>query len=241
MELRLHEIYRNIERDHWWFVGRRKILSHVLSRYLSKGSKILDIGCNSGVLVEILQNEGYAVCGTDISKEAVEYGKMKGIKNLFTAPGAKQPFLDQTFDCIMALDVIEHIRDDKEAMEEFARLLRPGGVMIIKVPAFMFMWGIQDEVAHHERRYTKKSLNSLINHKVFSVLRLTYFNFFLFIPIVISRLLQKLFKPKRHSDFDMNNKFLNRIFNIIFLFETKLLKFVDLSVGVSILMVLKKK
>lgn len=241
MEYKLHESYRIIEKGHWWFVGRRKVLFDVLDKYIAKQARVLDVGCNSGILVEILQNKGYDALGSDISAESVEYGKTRGVKNLFVSDGRSQPFPDASFDCVLALDVIEHIDDDTATVGEFERLLKPGGVLIVMVPAFMFMWGIQDEVAHHKRRYTRPSLNNLAMPDRFDILRLTYFNSLLFVPIVVSRLLQKIFKPKRDSDFDMNNKVTNYILGKIFLFEAQMLKWVNFPFGVSILMVARKK
>jgi 2-polyprenyl-3-methyl-5-hydroxy-6-metoxy-1,4-benzoquinol methylase len=240
MEHKLHKTYQQIEQRHWWFVGRRQILYNVLNRYFSSGAKILDIGCNSGVLVEKLQRRGYEAWGTDISKESIDAGKFRGVKNLIVAEGDRQPFEDGTFDCVLALDVIEHIEKDGEALAEFKRLLKPGGMIVIKVPAFMFMWGLQDEVAHHKRRYSKQLLRDTVTAQGFEIVRMTYFNFFLFLPIALVRLIQKIRPPKRSSDFDLNNAFVNSMLKTVFLFEAWLLKFINFPFGVSLLLVAKK-
>ena len=240
MESKLHDTYRAIEQDHWWFVGRRKILLNVLEKYLGNKSSILDVGCNTGVLVDILQKKGYNASGTDISKEAIIHGKTRGVRNLFVAEANREPFANNTFDCVLALDVLEHIDNDKEALREWKRLLKPGGLLVIKVPAYMWLWGIQDAMAHHKRRYTAGSLLDVVGLHYTSILRVSYFNFILFIPIALSRFAQKWFYPKRTSDFDLNNAFINTIFTSIFLFEAKLLKFVNFPFGVSLLLIARK-
>ena len=241
MEHKLYETYRKIEAEHWWFVGRQAILANILRKYFPPKAKILDIGCNTGVLVGILQKNGYEAFGSDMSQEAIEYGSQRGVKKLYVATGEKQPFPDQTFDCVMALDVIEHIDDDGAVIKEMKRLLKPDGKIIIKVTAFMFLWGLQDEAAHHKRRYTKNSLSKIITSEGFSIIRETYFNTFLFIPILISRLIQKIMPPKRTSDFDLNNRFINAVLRKIFIAEAFLLRYIDFPFGVSLLAVASKK
>ena len=240
MEHKLHETYWTVEQEHWWFIGRRKILSDLLNRHLSKKGRILDVGCNSGVLVGVLQKEGYDAWGTDISAESIRFGTLREVRNLQIVEAEKQPFVDGTFDCVLALDVIEHIDSDREALREFKRLLKPGGLLVVQVPAYMLLWGLQDEVAHHKRRYTKKSLLEAAKPQGFTILRITYFNFLLFVPIALSRMLQKISPPKRNSDFDLNNRFANSLFKVVFLFESVLLRIVDFPFGVSLLLIAKK-
>lgn len=241
MEHKLYETYRKIETEHWWFVGRQAILFDFLKKYVSPKARILDIGCNTGVLVDMMQKAGYEACGSDMSKEAIEYGSARGVKKLYVANGDIQPFPSELFDCVMALDVIEHIDDDSAVIKEMKRLLRPGGTLIIKVPAFMFLWSLQDEVAHHKRRYTKKTLTDVLTSHRLSIVRKTYFNTFLFVPIVISRLIQKIIPPKRSSDFDLNNRFINAVLKRIFICEAILLRYVNFPFGVSLLAIAVKK
>ena len=142
----------------------------------------------------------------------------------------------------MALDVIEHIQDDLGVIEAIKRALRPGGVAIITVPAYQWMWGVQDEVAHHFRRYTMSSITDTIKKSGnFKIVRKTYLNTFLFLPIAIVRILSKWFNLKeRESDFDISNRLINSLFYFIFNLETYFLKLVSFPFGVSILLVLKK-
>lgn len=243
MDKKLYETYREIEDTHWWFVGRRKIVLDIFERFsLEKSTtKILDFGCNTGVLVGILQRDGWNISGSDISGEAIEYGQKRGIKNLSVADGVALPYMDASFDAVLCLDVLEHIEDDSFALKEIWRVLKPGGRAIIMVPAFRFLWGVQDVVAHHYRRYSIKMINELVSNGKWSIDFKSYFNFLLFPLIAIVRLLQRFWKPKRQSDFELNNKFFNFILTKIFLSEAAILRFVRYPWGISILAVLHKK
>ncbi|MDO8604224.1 MAG: hypothetical protein Q7K40_02370 [bacterium] len=110
------------------------------------------------------------------------------------------------------------------------------------VPAYMFLWGVQDDVAHHYRRYTKGSLLKKIKESTsLSVVRSSYFNTLLFIPIAIVRLGSKILGIRgRESDFDINSPFLNKLLFAVFNFERKILKKLGFPFGVSVLVVLKK-
>lgn len=238
-----YNTYFDLEKDNWWFRVRRNIIFKLFKEYnLGKENKILDYGCGSGFLVGQFQDKGYNAYGVDISKEAVNFGTNKGIRNLFQQNGIKVNFPDNDFDVILAMDIIEHIEDDRSAIEEFKRLLKPGGHLIITAPAYQWLWGVQDEVAHHFRRYTMSGLTNTIKRSSnLKIVRKTYFNTFLFLPIAVVRVLSKRFNLKeRESDFDINSRFLNSIFYFIFNLETYFLKFFSFSFGVSILLVLKK-
>lgn len=219
------------------------MIFRLLQKYkISKTAKIFDFGCGSGYTIGYLQRMGYDAFGTDVSVEAVKFGLSNGIRNLCVAQNAEIKPPEGGFDLILALDVIEHIKDDTEAIKAIETALRPGGMAIITVPAYQWMWGVQDKVAHHFRRYTMSGLAGVIKESGgFRIVRKTYFNTFLFPPIAIVRVLSKWFNLKqKESDFDINNRFLNKIFYFIFNLETYFLKFLRFPFGVSMLLVLKK-
>lgn len=243
MESNFYKTYFELEKDNWWFRVRRNIISWLFKEYdLGKENKILDYGCGSGFLAGQLQGGGYDVYGVDISEEAVGLGTSMGVRNLSRQSEVRVNFPGNSFDVVVAMDVVEHIENDRLAAKEFERLLRPGGYLMITVPAYQWMWGVQDEVAHHFRRYNMESLLSLFRGEPgLAVIKKTYFNTFLFVPIAAVRLASRLFKIKnRESDFDINGSFLNRILYRIFNLEAEFLKYVSFPFGVSILLVLKK-
>ena len=243
MEKDFYKTYFTLEKDNWWFRVRRNLIFDLLRKYkVPKTAKIFDFGCGSGYTVGYLQKLGYDASGTDISAEAIEFGLSKGIRNLsVTLNGEIRP-PEGGFDLILALDVIEHIQDDIGAIRTIERALRPGGMAIITVPAYQWLWGVQDEVAHHFRRYTMTGLTSIVKRSGnFKIVRKTYFNTFLFPPIAVVRMFSKWFNLEdRESDFNINNRFLNGLFYFIFNFETYFLKIFSFPFGVSILLVLKK-
>lgn len=138
--------------------------------------------------------------------------------------------------------MLEHLEDEEWALKEIERILKPNGIFVVMVPAYMFLWGVQDEVAHHYRRYTKGSLLKVVRDKTkLKTVRSSYFNTFLFAPIAIVRLVSRLFNIKgRESDFDLNSPMLNKILFSIFNFERKILKKISFPFGVSILALFKK-
>lgn len=245
MERSFYKKYFELEKDNWWFRVRRSLVYWILKKHITgvrNNLKILDFGCGSGYLVGELQKMGYDAYGSDMFKEAIEYGRSEGIQNLEIASKDQIWPLGATFDVILALDVIEHIEDDLGAIRGLKEVLNSGGFLVITVPAYQWLWGVQDEVAHHFRRYTLKSLLTLFHdHSDLSVIKKSYFNTFLFMPIAAVRLFSRLFNlKKRESDFDINNNFLNKVFHTLFNFEAKLLRYFNFPFGVSILLVIKK-
>lgn len=242
MDKDFYKTYFAIEDDNWWFRVRRNLIFNLLQEYkIPKTAKIFDFGCGSGYNVGYLQKLGYDASGSDVSTEAIKIGLSEGIQNLSVAQDGEIKPPEGGFDLVLALDVIEHIKDDSEAIQILKRALKPGGVAIITVPAYKWMWGVQDDVAHHFRRYTMSDLiNTVKISSNFKIVRKTYFNTFLFVPIAIVRTLSKWFNLKeRESDFDINSGIINRLFYFIFNLETIFLKFINFPFGVSILLVLR--
>lgn len=250
MDKAFYESYFKAEKNHWWFRVRRNIIFWLLKKHkVSKTAKIFDFGCGSGYLVGYLQNLGYGASGGDTSAEAIGFGRSQGIESLEVIKdgeiGPPEGGLDQAklgFDLILALDVIEHIQDDYGAIRAIERALNSGGMAIITVPAYQWMWGVQDEASHHYRRYSMSRLADVIKGSGnLKIVHKTYFNTFLFLPIVIVRILSKWFNLKeRESDFDINGGFMNRLFYFIFNLEIYFLKILNFPFGVSILLILKK-
>ena len=242
MEKGFYKEYFDLEQDHWWCRGRSAIILKLVNEHLTAKSKIFDFGCGSGYIVGRLQKLGYDAFGGDFEKQAVNYGTTHGIKNLVLLHNESISYPDASFDAVLALDVMEHLADERPVILEFERVLKPGGVGIIFVPAYEWLWGVEDEVSHHFRRYTVKRLVQIFkDNSSFRVIRQSYFNTLLFLPIAFIRLFsQWLGIKKRESDFEINNKFLNAILFRIFYLEHWLLKITNLPFGVSITLVLKK-
>jgi SAM-dependent methyltransferase len=238
-----------VEDVHWWFVGRRRILLQVLDRYLGKGSaegrRILDVGCGTGTMLSYLADYGKAQ-GVDIDEEAIGYCRERGLTDVRLGSAETLPFEDGSFDLVTALDVVEHLDDDLAALREFRRVLRPGGTLLVTVPAHPFLWGDQDEVNLHKRRYLAPQLRDRLAGAGFEVLRVTYINAFMFPPIAAVRMLRRLehrLRPRTAAQSDFRYpapRPVNFLLGWIFGIEAPIVRRVNIPFGVSILAVGRK-
>jgi SAM-dependent methyltransferase len=178
------------------------------------------------------------VQGTDSDAEAVEYCRERGFTNVLQWADPPFPFEAGSFDVVSALDVIEHADDDLALLLEMRRLLRSGGLAVVSVPAYRFLWGPHDDINHHKRRYTAPVLRKQIDRAGLKIVRLTYFNTMFFPAVAGVRLARKLrggqSRPK--SDFTLTKPgTANNILGRLFAAEAPVLKRMNLPFGVSIL------
>lgn len=236
MQFHTYGILEDVQRTHWWFVSRRRILGAMLehARPGRRDLKILDVGCGTGVNLGFLQQYG-AVTGLDNTEEAVKRCKANGFQDVVMGDILALPFPDATFDLVVAMDVVEHLDDDVAVLKELRRIVKPGGLLYITVPAFMFLWSIQDDVSLHKRRYRASQLRQAVEAAGLRCARITYFNFFLFPLILALRYLIKLFRVKVESENRINPKMTNGLMTSIFSSEAAFLPRVNLPFGVSIL------
>jgi SAM-dependent methyltransferase len=242
MRADFYDEYFRIEDRHWWFVGRREILLRVLRERLGgfDGARdLLDVGCGTGTMVGHLRRFGRAQ-GIDADPAAVEFSHRRGVTEVKHVPPGPLPFEDGSFDVVTALDVLEHIPDDRAALADMVRVLRPGGTLMLTVPAYEFLWGPQDEISHHERRYVKRGLRARLRGAGVRIDRLTYFNTLLFPGIAAVRVLRPGRDGDRgeaRSDFEMTNAdgVANRVLSRVFAAEAPLVARRDLPFGVSLL------
>lgn len=242
------EIYENmfaVEESHWWYRARREIIFYWIDQVAKTHPcpRFLDIGCGTGYNLYTLREMGYQfITGADIFYSALKYSKARGIRNLVCSNGENLPLAHGSYDLILALDVVEHIKDDFRILKEVNRVLKIGGKFIIFVPAFHFLWSLEDEVSHHYRRYSKKELITKVRQAGFEIQKITYANTLLFPLVALGRLILRIFRPffKISSESEMNPKWMNSILYRLFLAERFFLRFVNFPFGVSILCVCKK-
>jgi SAM-dependent methyltransferase len=238
---RFYGEYARIQDQHWWFRGRRRVISAVLSRWLPAASRrdlrILDIGCGTGTNLAELSRFG-SVEGVDAEAFAVEHCRRAGWR-VAQVTGEDLPFPDESFDVVTLLDVIEHVDDDVALLAEARRVLVPGGVALVSVPAYMWMWGAQDEISHHRRRYTAGRLRESLHAAGLRTKRTTYFNTLLFAPIALVRVMRRFrggSKGEAVSDFEMNAPGLvNSLLGWAFGLEAPMLRRLSFPFGVSAL------
>jgi SAM-dependent methyltransferase len=238
MELAEYEKMYRLEGTYWWWVGRRKIITGILDKLCAGSIKILDVGCGTGINLSYFSRYGSTV-GLDISQDALRFCSQRGLSNVLQGDAERLPFEDNSFDLITALDLLEHL-DDKQALAEFHRVLKPNGFLILTVPAFSFMWSQHDEAVHHKRRYSKRELKSVIKANGFSIYRINYWNIFLFLPIVLMRLTKRILKNTEIKTDTIElpnivNKFLIYVLSI----ESYVIRYLNPPVGVSLVCVAK--
>jgi SAM-dependent methyltransferase len=181
--------FLELEETHWWFQGRRRIFFHVLDKAL-KGSptpRILDVGCGAGGMMKGLQRYG-ATWGIEPADEMVRECRARGFSNVLAGSATELPIKGGVFDLVTFFDCLEHVDDDEGALGEAQRVLRPGGLLFVSVPAYQFLYAQNDRLAHHKRRYTLSALRSKIHSAGFRVIHASYINFWLF-PIILPTVL----------------------------------------------------
>lgn len=204
MQQHTYAIMDRVEDSHWWFVGRRAILESFLKQIIQnlrskvQDPKILDVGCGTGANLEMLSQFGSAE-GVDVSDDALEFCRRKGL-TVQKGLAEKLPYADETFDLTTALDVVEHLDDDIAGLKEMHRVTKTGGYSLIFVPAFMWLWGVQDDISHHRIRYTRTEIVERLEKAGYKVERATYANFTFFAPILGGRTLMKLTGIKPESE-----------------------------------------
>jgi SAM-dependent methyltransferase len=243
MQQHTYGIMDEVEGSHWWFVGRRAILESFMKTLVGpksddNGPRILDVGCGTGANLEMLAQFGTAQ-GVDVSDDALEFCRKKGL-DAKKGLAEELPFSDESFDIVTALDVVEHLDDDVAGLKEMHRVLKKGGKTLIFVPAFMWLWGVQDDISHHRIRYTRAQIVERLDAAGFKVERATYANWTFFAPILAGRTLMKLTGIKPESENNVNVSALNGIFGKLFGAERFWLRNFNFPFGVSIIIAASK-
>jgi SAM-dependent methyltransferase len=242
MELSVYAVESQVEATHWWFIGRRKLLAQRIAELgVLPEANVLDVGSGTGSHLRLLKELGFQkVVGVDNSDEAIRFCKQKGLGEVHKGDIYHLPFATDSFQLILATDILEHLEDDGRALVELNRVLAPEGWLIVTVPAFHGLWGLQDEVAHHKRRYRLKPLRVLLEEAGLSCQVSFYFNYLLFVPIWVARQIIRIFKIRLDSEGQVNTPWLNRVLTRIFALDVKSAAIIKPPFGVSILAVVSK-
>ncbi|MFM1982687.1 MAG: hypothetical protein RJB22_1406 [Pseudomonadota bacterium] len=220
---------------HWWYVARRRILADLMARVIrpAPAARILEVGCGTGHNFDMLGRFG-TVEAIEIDDGARALAEQRLGRTIMTAPlPALDGVADGTYDVIALLDVLEHISDDVTSLQSLKRKLKPGGKILLTVPANPWMWSAHDLAHHHHRRYTQKSLNGVIARAGLKVDLMSHFNSLLFPVAAAARMIGKLV-GKTTSDDQMPAAPVNALLTGIFGLERALIGRVPLPAGVSI-------
>lgn len=234
-----------VEGAHWWFAGRRRILESFVERIVDslalkeRRARILDVGCGTGANLEMLARFGDAE-GVDVSVDALAFCRARGLRQVRQGEAEHLPYDDESFDLVTALDVVEHLDDDAAGLREMRRVLRPNGRALLFVPAFMWLWGVQDDVSHHRRRYTLPQLKATVRASGFEIERATYANLTFFAPILVGRLLMRASGVRPESENNVNVSALNGVLGRVFGAERLWLRRLNFPFGVSAVCVARR-
>jgi SAM-dependent methyltransferase len=191
------------EDRHWWYRGRRTVLARVIASLgLITDARILDAGCGSGRNMVELASRG-AVTGVELSETSVSLARDRGVGEVIEGSVLEMPFDADSFDLAVSLDVIEHLQDDLGALRELRRVVAPGGSLLVTVPAYQWLWSGHDEINHHHRRYTRRSLQRVAEQAGWEQTRTTYFNSLLLPVAILLRALDRLSTKTTESSLDL--------------------------------------
>ncbi len=249
MDAALYATYARAEDAHWWFRARRRIVAQVLDRLaLPSGASILEMGCATGGNLDLLSRYG-ALDAVEMDEGAVVYARSRGTAAAVYQGHLPDALPDQirgSYDLITLLDVLEHIPDDAASLTALHDLTAPGGVLLLTVPAYRWLWSAHDVVNHHQRRYRRSELVRLIRSAGFQVERATYFNTLLFPIVAAARTLGNVAERIRGrtqtaSDIDtIPSGPVNGALEAIFASERRIIPRLAMPFGVSILVVARR-
>jgi len=190
--------YHQLGESYFWFASQNEIVEQTLQPYLSElraksvdgALRIFDLGCGPGNMLGRLQRFGTAI-GSDFSREALAFARGKGLSRLLSADSTALPLSSGSIDCLVALDVLEHIEDDGAALREIARVLRVGGIFVFGVPAFPVLWRHHDVMYGHYRRYRKPEFVEKVGKAGLTVENCRFIKCGFFLPLLGLALLER--------------------------------------------------
>lgn len=242
MKEELFHSMAEVERDHWWFAGRRRIVEHVLSGLeLPADARILELGCGTGGNLDLLSRFG-KVRAVELDDTARAYAQGRGrVEVVEGSLPDGVPFEDASFDLIVLLDVLEHVERDRESLTRIESLLAPGGRLLLTVPALRMLWSEHDEEHHHHRRYHRGELVEMVRAAGLQVRVASYYNTWLFPLVAAARGWNRLTGRKAEADLEVPAPPVNRTLESIFASERHVVTKWTLPVGVSLLLVAQRR
>jgi SAM-dependent methyltransferase len=235
MERIVYEQMAELDQRHWWYRARREVLAALIRREVQPpaNARVLEIGCGTGHNLAMLGEFG-SVDALELDDEARAVAEQRLGKSVMSAPLPELAGVpERHYDLIGAFDVIEHIDDDQAALASIAGRLKPGGKLVVTVPAHQWMWSAHDVVNHHKRRYSKRALRALVQGSSLKLERSGYFNSLLF-PLAVAERLSSKLRGKDDADLSLPPRLLNAALERVFALERHLVARLPLPPGLSL-------
>ncbi len=235
MERIVYDTMAELDERHWWYRARREVLAALIRRRARppKGARLLEIGCGTGHNLAMLRRFGEVeALEVDAAARAIAEERLGRPVMLAPLPGLSG-VAERHYDWIGAFDVIEHIADDRAALASIAQRLKPGGRLVITVPAHPWMWSAHDEVNHHQRRYSRRALKRLFEAAPLKLEAIGYFNSLLF-PLAVAQRLASRVSGSQDSGLSLPPPIVNRSLERAFAAERHLIGRVPLPPGLSL-------
>ena len=210
-----------------------------IRRYVKKNGAILDAGCGTGGMLDLLKPDYPFVVGIDHARIALKYCKLNGIDSVLQGAIESLPFAEGAFHGVVSLDVLYHegVKDDITALKEIVRVLKPSGYVFLQLPAYEWMRSAHDRMAHASRRYTERRVREMLVSCDLRIVRITYRVCILFPLAFIQRKLLR----SQDSDMRETKSFLNALFMIVMGIEEFLIKMINLPFGLSVIAIAQKR
>ena len=230
------------ENRHWWFTGTRRIVLRLLAQFAPPGGRLLDVGCGTGYTLSLVSGN-YRATGLDASPDAVQVAPDKAGAPVVRGDACSLPFAEESFDVVTALDVLEHLDDDARAMAEISRVLAPGGVAVLSVPAHQWLFSPHDQALGHVRRYSKKQFAGLVAGAGLVPMRNSFSNTTLALPIFAYRTIRKMLpsKPAAKSDLWLPPRPINATLQGLLNLAAALIPRLPLPFGISLVAAATRK
>jgi SAM-dependent methyltransferase len=235
MERVVYEKMAELDQQHWWYRARRQVLAALIRRKARPpaGGRLLEIGCGTGHNLEMLSEFGQ-LDALELDDTARAVAEKRLGRPVMDSPLPELRGVPQrAYDLVAALDVIEHIDDDDASLDSIATLLKPGGKLVMTVPAHEWMWSAHDVVSHHKRRYSKRSLKRLIHGSPLRLDSMGYLNSLL-LPAAIAERLASKARGKQDADLWLPPRPINATLETLFASERHLIGRVPLPPGLSL-------
>jgi len=241
MESTEYDNLERVERLHWYYAGKRELVHHWLVKAHGpiKGARYLDCGAGTGLFAQELQAE-CEVHVLDNHEESLTLLRRRfPAERVHKLEGSRLPFDEASLDLLTALDVIEHIEHDAAAVTEFARVLKPGGVAVITVPASMALWSDWDVSLHHYRRYDRGGLLALFPFSDWEPVHVNYVNSLVYPAVWLVRMWRHLVPSRNRMEDRCPPAFLNRFLQWLFVFTGRCR--LRAPFGVGLLLVVRRR